>query len=131
MKLYLASYLEKHNFGSGELYAIANTKPNNFKLSQAYTFFIPAEGILEKYRKLQLENQKEAADYFNTAFSAQLDSFVDAVKAVHENEGTPIFELLPFKDGDTLLSWEREGYTSYRPMIAKCLKVLGYEVVLK
>jgi hypothetical protein len=51
--------------------------------------------------------------------------------AVHEKEGTPIFELLPFNDGDTLLSWEREGHTSYRPLVADCLKKLGYKVILK
>lgn len=131
MKIYLASYLEKNNFGSGKLFAIAATKPDNLEIQEAYTFFIPAEGILINYKKAQLEDQVKAANYFNIAFKNQLDSFLEAVLAVHEKEGTPIFELLPFNDGDTLLSWEREGFTSYRPLIADCLKKLGYSVILK
>ncbi len=131
MKIYLASYLEKHNFGPGKIFAIADTKPKDFDINEAYTFFIPAPGILENYKKKQLEDQQEAANYFNLAFKSQLDSFVEAVLAVNEKEGTAIFDLLPFNDGDTLLSWERDGFTSYRPAVAECLKKLGYEVLLK
>ncbi len=131
MKIYLASYLEKHNFGPGKLFAIAGTKPSDLDIQEAYTFFIPAEGILNNYKKAQLEDQVKAANYFNLAFKNQLDSFIEAVLAVNEKEGTPITDLLPFNDGDTLLSWEREDFTNYRSFVADCLKKLGYETVLK
>jgi len=131
LKIYLSSYLEKNNFGPGKLFAIAATKPDNLDIEEAYTFFIPAQGILENYKKTQLEDQTKASNYFNLAFKAQLESFVEAVLAVNEKEATPIFELLPFSDGDTLLSWEREGFTSYRPIVAECLEKLGYEIILK
>ena len=38
-------------------------------------------------------------------------------------------EVLPFKEGDTIASWERERYTNYRPLIGAFFEKLGYEVV--
>jgi hypothetical protein len=45
-----------------------------------------------------------------------------------ESQNKTVQEILPFKDGDTLLSWELKGNLSYRSSVANTLRELGYEV---
>ena len=120
--IYLASFLEPENHGSGRKISIANRKPDSIEVAGAFEHFIPSNEISDTYRKKQLDSQVEASDYFQSAFKSQLDDFF---KNVNNNDD------LPFEDGDTLLSWERQGNTSYRTMVAKYLKDIGYDVVLK
>lgn len=131
MKLYLASYLEPKNHGSGKKYAIATTKPENLTVDGAYKYFIPTQELMDSYKEKQLDDQIEAAKYFNETFRSQLDNFRAEVVAAAALENKQPTELLPFEEGDVFLSWEMEGYTSYRPLVAECLTQLGYEVILK
>jgi hypothetical protein len=131
MKLYLASYLEPEKYGPGKKYAIASSKPNNLTVDGGYVYFIPKTEIMNKYHDLQLENQVEAAEYFNKAFKEQLDNFLNELQIVAKEENKLLSDLLPFNEGDTLLSWEREGNTSYRYLVAEYLNKIGYETVLR
>lgn len=132
MKLYLASYLEPMFHGPGIKYGIATTKPNNLDISGGmFKFLTPTDELISIYREKQLEDQIEAANYFNSEFKVYLNKFENEVKQAAISENKQPHELLPFKDGDTLLSWEKAENTSYRPLVAKCLRNLGYDVELK
>lgn len=131
MKIYLASYLEKENHGSGKKYSVVATKPDGMFTNAFYSHLTPKNEIMEDYYNTQLKDQVSAAINFNNEFRKQLDEFVNDVKKTSEDEKVEICELIPFRDGDTLLSWEREGYTNYRYLIAEALEKLGYEVNLR
>jgi hypothetical protein len=131
MKLYLASYLESENFGTGKKYSIAKTKPEDFSTEGVLKYLTPKDEIMENYYNKQLIDQVEAAKDFNEQFSKQLNDFVKEIKNIAKTENKQVLNVLPLKNGDTLLSWEREAYTNYRPMIAKALKKLGYEINLR
>lgn len=131
MKIFLASYKEIENHGPGKKFAIASTKPDNISVEGFYKYLTPAEETIEKYREIQTDDQVVAGEFFNNTFKQQLNSFCREVEEVSKEENVSIFELLPFKDGDTLLSWERNGYTNYRSLVADCLVKLGYDVVSK
>lgn len=132
--LYLASYIEKKNFGSGKSYSITHSKPENFISDGLYEKLTPSKEILDNYYKnLDDGNQNKAivGDKFTSDFKNQLFNFVNDVKNCAVEENKSIFQILPFCDGDTFLSWEREGFTNYRYLVAECLTTLGYNVVLK
>lgn len=142
MKIYLASMLEPENFGDGKIYAIANTKPLNLNVAGLYSFLTPKDEYNAKYKEMQLDYdqsipesvalaQTKASEYFNSAFYGQLKSFLIDLNRASKEEGKSIMELLPFEDGDTLVSWERFGNTNYRGTVAGLLKKIGYEIILK
>lgn len=131
MKIYLASYLEPENHGPGKKYGIHHQKPDDFKADGKVLYLTPAEELLGNYKNKQLIDQKEAADYFNKAFYEQLKSVYISLKTQGKDENKTIMDLLPFKDGDTLLSWERDGNSNYRGTVAALLKKIGYEIILK
>ena len=130
MKLYLASFEEHHNHGPGRKIAIADTKPDFYDVDGAFTFLMPKQEITHEYRKMQIANQMKAASFFNKEYKQQLSDFCSDVLKNAGEQNTDPTSLLPFKDGDSLLSWERESFTSYRPVVAEYLKKLGYEVEL-
>jgi hypothetical protein len=121
MKIYLASYLQPQNHGPGRKIAIASSKPDNLKVS-AFVPFIPEESSIVKYNVMKQTDPKAAAEYFQEYYEDRLSSFFQMIVSLDQ---------LPFEDGDTLLSWERAEYTSYRPTLAKYLEKAGYEVILK
>ena len=129
--------LEPEHFGPGKIYAIATSKPDSLKVDGLYSHFTPKEEFLEKYKEIQLELSErssaaqEAADYFNSAYYNQLKSFLSKLKKAAREENKSPMELLPFRDGDTLVSWERLGNSNYRATVAGLLKKIGYEVELK
>ncbi len=131
MKIHFASFLEPENCGSGRKYAITHSKPDDFEVDGKVLYLTPTEDLLENYKIKQLEDQKSAADYFNKAFYEQLKSVYIKLKTQGKEQNKTEIELLPFKDGDTLLSWEREGNSNYRGTVAGLLKKIGYEVILK
>ncbi len=138
MKIHLASMLESQNFGPGKVYAIATTKPGNLHVDGLYNHLTPKDELIEKYKKMQLElsdenpnAQKEASEFFTTSFYQQLKDFYKNLSVAAKEENKSLMELLPFEDGDNLVSWEREGFTSYRPMVAGLLKKIGYDVIYK
>lgn len=130
-KIYLSSYMEPDNHGPGRKIAISDTKPKNFQVDAAFTFFIPPKSLFNEYREAQLKDQKKASDIFASGYKNQLNNFFKEVKENAKIGKTDVFKLLPFKDGDTLLCWERKGHLSYRTILADYLKDIGYEVELR
>lgn len=127
MKIYLASFLQPHNFGHGRIIGIVNgNKPEHVKVDFKYPPFTPRLEIIESYNSLRVSSPKEASDQFIFQYQNQLNSFVEDLLS-KENS---VQELLPFKDGDTFASWERAEFTNYRKILAPFLEKLGYEVVL-
>lgn len=131
MKIYLASFRETQYHGPGRLISVSPTKPENFNLSFAYKQFIPEQWISEGYDNLKIESQQKAANFFNEKYNEQLDKFKKALEEYCIANNKKQMEVLPFCDGDTLLSWERFGYNNYRGTIGSFLKSLGYEVFIR
>lgn len=131
MKIYFASFLEPENCGSGKKYAITTSKPDDFEVDGKVAYLTPSDELIENYKIQKLDNQKEASDNFNNLFESKLYevyiSLENEAKELNKSE----IDFLPFKDGDTLLSWERDGYNNYRGKVATLFKKLGYEVILK
>lgn len=121
MKIYLASYLQPTNHGPGRKIAIADSKPDDLKVS-AFVPFIPDGSTIVKYNVMKQTDPKAAGEYFVNSYNDKLTEFFSKIESTDQ---------LPFQDGDTLLSWERAEYTSYRPILAKYLEKAGYEVILK
>lgn len=130
MKLYLASFLEPENFGPGRIIGIVNgNKPDHVKCDFQFKHLTPKQELTDTYNDMAVNDPKNAGKQFVTDFTDQLDGFYkEAVKAAEE-EGKDVKELLPFKDGDTLASWERASFTNYRSLITPFLQKMGYEVI--
>jgi hypothetical protein len=128
--LYLASYNEPWHHGPGRKLAITDSKPDKFEISAAFPSFIPAGNMIDDYKTKQRINQEEAGKEFVEKYTEQLTIFFIEAQHDAEKEGKPIQELLPFQDGDTLLFWERKGYTSYRVILSQFLIGAGYNIIL-
>ena len=131
MKIFLASFLEPENFGPGRKLAISSSKPDLFEVDGKISYLTPSDELIENYKIKQLNDQKEASDYFNKSFYEQLKSTYVSLKSFAKENNKTEIEVLPLKDGDTLLSWERDGLTNYRGTVAGLLKKIGYEIYLK
>jgi hypothetical protein len=134
--------LEPENFGPGKVYAIARSKPEELVVAGLYSHLTPNEEYISTYKKMQLDYdqdipdtvsaaQKLASEYFNTAFYEQCKLFLIELNKAAKNENKKMIDLLPFEDGDTLVSWERFGNSNYRGMVGGLLKKIGYEVNIK
>lgn len=132
MKLYLASFLEPDNFGPGRVIGIVNgNKPSHVKCDFQFPHLTPKQELTDTYNDMAVSDPKNAGSQFVKNFTQQLDEFTNEVLSEADKSGKSAQELLPFKDGDTLASWERENFTNYRSLITPFLKKLGYEVVTK
>lgn len=132
MKIYLASFLQPENFGPGTIYGIVTgSRPKNVKVDLVFQPFTPPVELINSYNDMRTSQPKEAGEMFTSQYKAQLESFVSAVKEALPRDNSLLTDLLPFKDGDTLASWERAEFTNYRKILAPFLEQLGYEVVLK
>ena len=132
MKLYLASFLEQDNFGPGRVIGIVNgDKPGHIQCDFKFAHLTPSQELMDQYNDMTLNDPLNASKAFVDGFNKQLDEFCEDVMATAKDKGKVPSELLPFKDGDTLASWERENYRNYRTMVAPILQKLGYEVILK
>lgn len=132
MKLYLASFLEPDNFGPGRVIGIVNgDKPSHVKCDTQFTHFTPKQELTDTYNDMAVSDPKNAGKQFVQNFTSQLNEFTNEVLTEVQSSGKTAQELLPFNDGDTLASWEREHFTNYRSLITPFLKKLGYEVVTK
>jgi hypothetical protein len=130
MKVYLASFLEPENFGPGRVVGVVDgNKPATIDIDSRFPPFIPPKELINKYNFMAIDDQKAASEMFVLKFEKQLDEFVDKVFKKAEESGTDPTDILPFKEGDTLASWERADRRNYRGMIAVTLMKLGYEVV--
>jgi hypothetical protein len=131
MRLHLASFLEPKNFGTGRVIGIANgNKPDNIRCDVVFEPLVPTTAIMERYNDMKVAGSLDAGTEFVSSFKAQLEAFAKTVQDKAELEGKTPQEILPFKDGDTLASWERESFTNYRSLIVPFLEELGFEVEL-
>ena len=78
---------------------------------------------------MQYEEPKKAGEMFTTKYKEQLEMVLDDLSTKAKEEKKTIQDLLPYKDGDTLASWERTEFTHYRNLLAPYLEKMGYEVV--
>lgn len=131
MKLFLASFLQKENFGPGTVISICNgSKPRDIAVKQQFKHFIPSQDLISTYYDVVTEEPEKASKIFVSGYQKQLEEVVDSIKQEAEKEGLSPTDILPFKDGDTLCSWERAQNNNYRKILAPYLEKLGYEVVL-
>lgn len=125
MRLVLASYFEQENHGEGRKIGISSGKPKDlpYECNLLCEELSPGQAYFDYHRNKKTDPEN-AATIFTETFQAQLDALMKRV----EEEG--LSEVLPeFEDGDTLLSWEKSGHLSYRAMVAKTLRKLGFEVI--
>jgi hypothetical protein len=131
MKIYLASFIEPENFGDGRVISITDGgKPKFIHVDLLFTHLIPSQELMTKYYELFGTDQKAASDLFTTEYKKQLNKFAKSVEKVAKEKNVKPIDILPFKQGDTLASWERSHRRNYRKMVAPVLEKLGYEVVL-
>lgn len=139
MKIYLASYWEPENHGPGRKIGISPSKPKNlmeecgYDCDSCYEGLSPGEIYWDYFKAKKASDGdkdllKKAGDDFVSAYTSRLNEFKSAViKSANENN-TSIFDVVGLEEGDTLLSWERGGNTTYRAHTANLLRELGYEV---
>ncbi len=131
MRLFLASFMQKENFGDGNIISICRgSKPKNIEVKQQFIHFVPSQELLDQYYLLKDKNDPAAGDFFVNGYKNQLNQVVDDIITEANKFNVPPPEVLPFEDGDTLCSWERKQNNNYRKILAPYLEKLGYEVIL-
>lgn len=123
MRLVMASYFEPENHGEGRKIGITSGKPRNVEVDFRFDSFDPGE-LYWDYK-----NKKIDSDTFVSEYKRKMAEFVSDVRETAKAEGKSVEEVLPFEDGDTLLSWEHSGHTSFREFVAAALVELGYDVI--
>lgn len=129
IKIYLSSYKEIENHGKGKKISITTSKPEGSGFE--FKPLIPIPALIKKYEKEKFLDQKMAVLNFNKSYKNQLDKLKNDIYDTCKESNKHIFEVLPLENEDTLLSWERSGFSSYRHHVAEFLSDLGYEVELK
>lgn len=129
MKIYLASYFEPENHGHGRKISVSPSKPKDVKVDFKFIEFSPSKQIMDKYYQQRNENIKKAGEEFVSEYKGHLDFILNDLDSSAKENNTSIKNILPFQDGDTLLTWEKKGNTSYRSILAEYLIKIGYEVV--
>jgi hypothetical protein len=130
MKIYLASFFQPEYWGPGRKLALAFKKPDNIKVDGALCFLTPSIDLFNRYREFQKINPEKAKELFEDEYRKQLDDIFDEISREAEKENKSILDLLPLKEHDNLLSWEKKGNLSFRTILAVYLKKIGYEVIL-
>lgn len=134
MQLVLASYWEPENHGPGRKIGISPSKPKNLMDEQGYECELlyealsPGKAYFEYFDDVKEHGREEAGRIFNDKYTGKLNQLVAQIKRDAEEQGKTPNDLLGFEDGDTLLSWEKEGHLTYRTHTAKALRELGYDV---
>jgi len=139
MKIYLASFWEPENHGPGRKIGISPSKPRNLVEECGYDCDFVYEGLspedvywdYHKAKKAAGDDDsamKKAGDNFVSGYKARLAEFKDLVEREAKKTESSVEDLIGLEDGDTLLSWERGGHTSFREHTAEFLRGLGYEV---
>lgn len=130
MKLYLASFLEPDNWGNGRIISITEgNKPFKINVSSKFPPFTPPTSLIKSYNDLRIVDSEKATEKFVSAFSEQLSEYSKQVFEEGLSSNKSARDILPFKDGDTLCSWERKKFSNYRKLIAPVLETMGYDVV--
>lgn len=132
MKIYLASFFEEHNWGSGRLISIARgQKPRVVLVNLIYEGFCPSEKISRKYYADKQDGIESAGEDFQTAYSEEIKEYFRQAEIDANKQNKALVELLDLKEGDTFLSWERSGRSNYRNVLADQLKKIGCDVYLE
>lgn len=130
-RIFLASFMQKENFGKGRIISITTgTKPSEYDVNNIYLPLTPPHALIESYNKMAQDKPEEAGTMFTNSYKTQIESFITEVSEEAKKLDKKPHELLPFEDGDTLCSWERNFRTNYRKVLAPYLEKLGYDVVL-
>jgi hypothetical protein len=127
MKLVLASYFQPENHGPGRKIGISPSKPKEIECELKFDPLSP-EQLYWDYHKYKKDDPDMAGKAFNKAFREKLDGFFETVQKDSAAQNKSVFELLPFQEGDTLLSFEHKGHLTYRSIVAEYLRKVGYEV---
>lgn len=125
MKLVLASYFQPEYHGTGRKIGVSPGKPRDIECESVFAPLVPNNYWDYHANK---KTDPDAGRKFVEGYNAQLEDFVKEVKTEAESQGKTVQDLLPFKDGDSLLTWEKKNNLSYRAILAKYLTKLGYEV---
>lgn len=139
MNIYTASFWEPEVHGPGRKIGISPSKPNNLQEEAGYDCnlchdWLSPEEVYWDYHKEKRaagdneELLKKAAYNFTESYNKRLNDFKEALFSESKKTGLSIQDLIGFEDGDTLLSWERGGNTTFRVKTAEFLRELGYEV---
>ena len=126
VQIVLASFFQPENHGPGRKISIAPGKPRDAQCDSLFEMISPGDLYFE-----YMKNKKDpdAGKIFVEGYEKILADFKEDVLNEAKENNISIFEVLPFEDGDTLLSWEHKGHMSFRRMAATCLKDLGYDVI--
>jgi hypothetical protein len=138
--IYTASYFDPESHGPGRKIGISPSKPKNLQEECGYDCeicheFLSPEQVYWDYFKAKKAADgddilmKQAGDNFVTGYQNRLADFKATLETEAKKTGTSIQDLIGFEDGDTLLSWERNGHLSFRDQVAAFLRELGYEVI--
>jgi hypothetical protein len=138
--IYTASYWEPEVHGPGRKIGISPSKPKNLKEEAGYDCplcheYLSPEDVYWNYHKAKKIADgdevlmKQAGDNFVIEYKNRLQEFKKVLESESKQTGKSIQDLIGFEDGDTLLSWERGGHTSFREHTASFLRELGYEVI--
>jgi len=128
VQVVLASYFQSENHGPGRKISISPSKPKEIDYDCDFIFEALSPGQLY-WDYMKNKREATAGDVFVSGFQSQLNDFKQEVLDEVKTSGKSVFEVLPFENGDTLLSWENKGNMSYRRMVCECLTELGYEVI--
>jgi len=138
--IYTASYFEPKSHGPGRRIGISPSKPKNLVEECGYDCdicheYLSPEDVYWDYHKAKKAAGdddvmlKKAGDDFVIGYKNRLSAFKAELEKESKKTGKSIQELIGFEDGDTLLSWERGGHTTFRDHTAAFLRELGYEVI--
>ncbi len=129
MQIVLASYFEEDNHGLGRKIGVSPGKPSNldYECEMVFEPFSPGD-LYWDYHKNKKDDYDAAGEVFVEGYRKKLDEFMNSLSEEAQNQGKDLIEILPFEEGDTLLSWEKKGNVSYRAMLADYLRDIGYEV---
>lgn len=123
--------MQPDNFGNGRKISITyGSKPHNISVSSIFEPFAPSTDLINEYNSLRTSEPEKASKLFISSYTKQLESFFANLDKEANEAKCSMVELLPFKDGDTLCSWERKEFTNFRKILAPFLERAGYEVLL-
>lgn len=128
INLVLASFFEPQFHGKGRKIGVAPRKPTNVECDMVFDQFSPTAEDYFTYHKNKHDGP-QAGEIFVESYKKQLsDICLEIAETAREQDKDPT-DILPFSEGDTLLSWEKKGSTSYRAILAEYLRDLGYDVI--
>jgi hypothetical protein len=139
MKIYTASFWEPEVHGPGRKICISPSAPKNLEEECGYVpdfahDWLSPEDVYWDYFKAKKAADgddalmKKAGEDFVAGYKARLEEFKAALEEESKTGGKSIQELIGLEEGDTLLSWERGGHTTFRTHTAEFLRGLGYDV---